>query len=155
MVNKRTKIAVCILGIIAACSCRVLAPKREYKYARTPFTLNGQVTKLDTSVFYYRTRIGYIVDKGEDTIISVLKFYSDGRFQLGGYRAIPSSIQDIAPFSKSNTHFYKIENEVLKLEVWRDPMAGFGYWEGKIYNDSIVFFKVDNLKEYQVFLKKK
>lgn len=155
MVSKEIKVVAFILVVITGYSCSVLLPKREYKYATEPFTLSGRETKLDTSLFYYKKHLAYRPDKGEDTIVSVLRFYSDGRFQLGGYWVIPSSIEDIAPLSKSNTHLYKIENEILKLEVWRDPMAGFGYWEGKIYADSIVFYQVDNVRKREVFIKKK
>jgi hypothetical protein len=155
LVGMKSKIILFIVISIAVCSCSLLAPKRIYKYAEPPFDLNTiQEIKLDTAAFYYRKEEVYIVDKVKDTSFYCMKFYSNGCFQFRSFDTLPS-ISLFPNLSPDELEHYKIENGVLKLEVWRGPMAGFGYWEGKIYGDSIIFFQTNNLKRKEVFIKKR
>ncbi|MBX3242349.1 MAG: hypothetical protein KIT80_04365 [Chitinophagaceae bacterium] len=144
---------VLLLVMTSLFSC-LYSSKPVYSYSKTPFYLKDVTdTKLDTTTYYFLEGTGYEVDKGIVDHITILKFFGNGRFLLTGNDTLASIEQQLIPQEK--LFYYKIEKGILKMEVYRDPMAGFGYWEGNIYEDSIVFHRVHNTKAKDVFLKKK
>lgn len=136
----------------------------RYKYAKKSFSLeslyskeivNKNFAKLDTTTYYYNSNSITTVLSPEG-YYHILKFHSDGRVQS----VVDSVLSDkkFKPYKElesGNFNYYKIVNDsIIKMEVWRDTMAGMGYWQGIVYSDSIVFNKTNNLKSRYVLIKK-
>ena len=141
LVNHIIRNCIIIFCTIYISSC--IKIPRNYKYAKTPFSLNEYLksteTKLDTSSFYFNEWVAF-GEKGNVNIVDVLKFYSHGRFEFRTSEG-QAFTKDLG-FLNDFIHYYKIEKGILKLEVYGNSMEGFSYWKGNVYADSLVFFQV-------------
>jgi hypothetical protein len=156
MVNLNNLIVCLLFSALAlnySCSGRVVP--RVYKYKESHFSIKEQALiskiELDTSAIYIHEWEG-MREYGKVKLFNVMKFYSDGRFQF-------TTFENVDQFGKLQTppdeaiHYYKIENNVLKLEVYVNSMVGFDYWEGNMSKDSLVFLKINKRKEHLVYKK--
>jgi hypothetical protein len=112
---------------------------------------------LDSSNIFYRTwYISLPTTQEEKLSYQCIRFLPDGRLQVASFDSIPT-LKEIHNLFGSYADHYKIEKGVLKLEVYRGGLASMGYWEGKIYLDSLVFYKTANTKWKipEVYLKAK
>lgn len=143
-----------LLGSLISCS--LFYKSRVFKYSEEPFNLieysKKNISLLDTSTFYYNGFIGVLPDTRLDTFYNVMKFYTNGTFQFTSHNFFPT--ESILKNPQSDVmHYYKILDNTLMLEIYAGSMDGLEYWKGNIYNDSIVYYYVNGMKQKLVFIK--
>jgi hypothetical protein len=158
-----------IIGMIMhACAKPAAAPastkEHKYKYAKKEFTLDSiyqaenvraGLPKLDTTTYYYHYDSANTVFK-DAGIFHILKFHKNGKVQSLAEKTLSArGIKSLDTLKPGEYQYYKIEKDsVVHMEFWRDNMAGMGYWTGIVYNDSIVFSKVNNTRQKLTYKKK-
>ncbi|MBP7400763.1 MAG: hypothetical protein KA954_14325 [Chitinophagales bacterium] len=159
----RLVIILLILSSFAACS--ILNQPRDYTYAKDPFSLYDynqlQNNTIDTNSYYYNVSWLIVGSDGktsvsivEDSVYHILLFLINGQLRWLNLDHKPSYSEAMTS-AYAEYHYYKIEDGILKLEIYADGMNGFDYWKGKIYEDSLVFFRINNVKQHLVYLKVK
>ncbi|MEZ5014993.1 MAG: hypothetical protein R2794_11945 [Chitinophagales bacterium] len=157
----KTSAIISLLFALAACS--VINKPRAYSYANEPFNLElynlSERIGLDTNAIYYNVSWQIVGSDGktstsiiEDSIFHIMKFFNNGQLKWLNLDHKPTCAE-VSASSYAEYHYYKIDNSILKLEVYSDGMNGFDYWEGNIYYDSLVFFKINNVKQHLVYYK--
>jgi len=160
----RQLVAVFFLCLMI-CSC---ASRKDvkYKYAKKPFDLDSsyraadsrsdkQLPHLDLDTYYYHYDSNRTVFSLEGNY-HILKFYNDGRVQAVSDKTLSGrNLKSTPSLTHKDINYYKVEDETIKMEFWRDKMARMGYWKGVVYSDSIVFEKVNNVLDKTVYLRKK
>lgn len=138
-----------LLVVLFGISCKLFLTKRVYRYAQTPVSseqLRIYSEILDSSNIFYRTwYVSMPITQEQKSSYQCIRFLSDGRLQVASFDSIPT-LKEIQNTFGSFADYYKIGDGVLKLEVYRGEFASMGYWEGRIYPDSLVFYKEANTK---------
>ncbi len=152
--------------IMQSCATSGQAPAKipKYKFAKKEFTLDSVyqdenlragLPKLDTTTYYYHYDSATTVFKGKGTF-HILKFHKNGKVQsLAEKNRTAPAIKTPDELRPGDYQYYKIEKDsVVHMEIWRDKSAGMGYWTGIVYKDSIVFSKVNNMRQRLTYKKK-
>lgn len=137
--------------------CLLFSKQRKYTFKERKFSLENviedQKVDLDTNAFYILGREKYNIKRGQvDSTYHVLKFNNNGTFKWTHFEHIPN-MEEVLLDTLSETHYYIIENGQIILEVYYDAMVGMSYWKGSIFDNSIIFHKIDRKKIHYVYKK--
>ena len=167
-ISRQIVFLVIISMIMYSCATSGQTPSppkvSKYKFARKAFTLDSvyrgenrreALPKLDTTTYYYHHDAEKTVFKDSGTY-HILKFHKNGKVQSLTEESLSAvRTKKFNELKPGDYQYYKIEKDsVLHMEFWREKAAGMGYWKGIIYNDSIVFSNVNNIRQRLTYLKK-
>ena len=143
---------ISIGSAVVPCACVAQEPGRKYKLDKKKFHLDSLKKRgpglaaqpiLDTTSYYSRFDTTKTYFRPQGTYYA-LKFHNNGLVQL--FFGPDSSAVSFGSLKDADR--YIVENDsLLTMELWRDRMAGMGFWKGKIYKDMIVFEEVNNVKQ--------
>jgi hypothetical protein len=165
-ISRQVVLLLIITMIMHSCATSGQAPAKvpKYKFAKKEFTLDSVyqnenlragLPKLDTATYYYHYDSAKTVFTRQGTF-HILKFHKNGKVQSLTKDSLSAvRINNLNELEPGEYHYYKIEKDsVVHMEFWRDKSAGMGYWTGIVYKDSIVFNKVNNMRQRLTYKKK-
>ncbi len=147
--NKKT---IILLLAVLFTGCAILFPvPRKYSYATKEI---GDPASAET-IKLLDTTGWYVCNFGESVFSKInyhLLGFRPGRRLLWMNISDTLTLQSIAR-AVPDTHCYIIEKNVLKTQVYVNSKDGFSYWQGRIFRDSIEFFRINNIKQRLVYYK--
>ena len=166
-ISRQIVLLLIISMIVHSCATSGQAPAKvpKYKFAKKEFTLDSVyqdenvragLPKLDTTTYYYHYDTAKTVFNSEGGTYHILKFHKNGKVRsLVDKNLTAQETERLNELKPGDYHYFKIEKDsVVHMEFWRDKSAGMGYWTGVVYKDSIVFSKVNNMRQKLTYKKK-
>ncbi len=116
---------------LASCSHYVIndsgypRPPKNYKFSYSKkISILTDTNLIDTTCIYYLTNSNYYRNSDQyRNSDNYIRFYSDGRFKLQAIKEFPK-IEDINDINKGNVGYYKLNGNVIKLQIYSDIDAG-------------------------------
>lgn len=112
-------------------------PPKNYKFSYKKKSAKLISNKfIDTTVIYYLHNSDYYRNSSEyKNSDHYIRFYSDGKLKLQGTKEYPK-VEDINNINKGLVGYYKLKNNVIKLQIYGDINGGSDQLEFGIIDDN-------------------
>ena len=144
------KLILIIFTIMFLASCSALiykirGPKYEGKFIKASYPVN-----LDSNIYYYRK----YKNMNDSLTFNYIKFNPNGIYQTYSTDDSLSNCE----LQNTNVYFknyYVFKNGFLKWEIYHNSYDGYNLFKAKVYDDSIVCWRVPYKRMKTVYIKLK
>jgi hypothetical protein len=100
-------------------------PPKNYKFSYQKRSSKLNDTKvIDTTAIYYLTNSNYYRDSNEyKNNDGYIRFYANGKFKIQGSKTFPK-IEDVNNVNYGIVGYFKLKDNVIKLQIYTDLNAG-------------------------------
>lgn len=114
-----------------------IRPPKNYKFSykrKSAKLTNNKI--IDTTAIYYLTNSNYYRDSNEyKNNDEYIRFYSNGKFKIQGTKTYPK-LEEINNVNYGIIGYYKINGNVIKLQIYTDINAGSDQLEFGIIDEN-------------------